>query len=108
MCHETKPHLKVWLSLTNPTLLKSFNTYQDEKNINNNSDDNQKMDHEQTSSSSKLSSSILYSSGNAEKGNEKTDQQVPLLLRDPIAVLLLLISNMPVDLDQSNFPPLIF
>ena len=96
MCHELKTHVKIWLSLIDPMLWKSFN----------NTEITQKIDGENQSimdsqgTSSKMVSQICSGSEEKFETKIKKSQEVPLLLRDPIAILLLIISNMPLNLSK--------
>lgn len=87
MCHEFKPHVKQWLMLISPTLWKYLTAFDSKLNIDD-ADLNTEMEDEHQLESKSI--------------NINKAQEVPILLRDPIAILLLLISNLPVNLDKSN------
>jgi hypothetical protein len=87
MCHEFKPHVKQWLMLISPTLWKYITAFDSKLNIDD-ADLNTEMEDEHQLESKSM--------------NINKAQEVPILLRDPIAILLLLISNLPVNLDKSN------
>lgn len=91
MCHELKPHLKIWSELINQTVDNLFsNTF----------------DKSKSTTDVDLATNEFPSTKSIEKNIKKIEltEEVPLLLRDPIAILLLIISNMTIELNQSiNF-----
>ena len=84
MCHEFKPHVKQWLML-----------------VNSHKNDDSKQTLDNSSKSQEKSSS--KEGGGGDDDDVPDEKQVPLLLRDPIAVLLLLIVNLPQKCDKSVY-----
>lgn len=103
MCHEYKPHVKLWLSLIQPAIWKSINAFDSRQHNIDDADLN--ILQEETSGVSSEAESAMSTATSAL--NKSTLQDVPLLLRDPIAILLLIISNLPVDLESTYFDCLI-
>jgi len=85
MCDEQKPHLKQWLMLIDPTLSKNANEFLSLIRVKVNKED-------------KLIS---------PSAQIKQTLNVPVLLKDPISVLLLLVVNLPTTIEKSNFLVLI-
>lgn len=81
MCHELKPHVKQWLMLVNPELYNDVNKLLSCLGVRQNQDE-------------PIDKAIK------DKFITKT-QQVPLLLRDPVSTLLLIIVNLPNKVDKS-------
>jgi hypothetical protein len=85
MCHEKKTHVKQWLMLVNSVLLRDFDIVILGKEEN------------------RLSLSPMKSAATSSFSVER-NQQVPLLLRDPIAILLLTLLNLTLStLDKEIF-----
>jgi len=79
MCDEQKPHLKQWLMLIDPTLSTNVNDFLSLIRV-------------KPSKEDKL----------AQQSQIKQTLNVPVLLKDPISVLLLLVVNMPTTIEKSN------
>lgn len=101
MCHEHKPHVKLWMLLINPAVWKSLNSLDTKLNI-----DDADLSIRQDQVTSTTQTSVIRTSSNGSmlvKENLENSHDVPLLLRDPISILLLIICNMPINLDKSSF-----
>ena len=77
MCDEQKPHLKQWIMLVDPTLSKNTSDFWALIRVKASKDD-------------KLAQQI------------KQTWNVPVLLKDPISVLLVLIVNLPTAIEKSK------
>ncbi len=97
MCYEAKPHVKQWLMLTNPMLAKDFNKFMLKSEMRCSTDDLDVLLADNSSGGGGSSKPPLFTSIN------KKFQEVPLLLRDPTALLLLFASNMPSNFDKETF-----
>lgn len=74
MCHELKPHVKLWTMLTGPETVLEGET--------------------------PLASS---EEDNGQKEVKDKTRDVPLLLKDPVASLLLILVNLPTNVRKSKF-----
>ena len=97
MCHEVKPHIKLWLMLINPSEWKSMNAFDPKLNI----DDADREEASAATATAATSADTHLKSSSLRELSTTRAQDAPLLLRDPIAMLLLLISNLPVNIDKS-------
>ncbi len=90
MCYEFKPHVKQWLMLTNPVLAKDFNKFLSKSSLRCSTDDPEILLGDNSPSI------VQYGSINQKF------QEVPILLRDPIALMLLIVSNMPSNFEKGK------
>jgi hypothetical protein len=82
ICNETKPHVKQWIMLTNPQLSLIKEKFFEEIGL-------------------KFEIELNQMQKSCEKKN------VPLLLRDPLSMLLLLLVNLPLDVEKCIFTHLV-
>ena len=101
--HEVKPHVKLWLLLNNPALLaevKSSQLIELERRQFEPSDNISSL---QESSSCPSSSFIIESIAAESQSTEPHESDVPILLKDPISCLLLMLVNLPYYLKRVEF-----
>ncbi len=97
MCHELKPHVKLWLMLTNPVLLAEEISSQFIKiKI-------RQFEQSDSNKSSSLSSNSNAAASASAITAESHKQAVPILLKDPIACLLLVLVNLPTNVNRAIF-----
>lgn len=125
MCHELKPHVKLWLLLIYPSMWKSMNAFDTTQHDIDDADASVAAAKSKTiiqePSSLPLTGSIIHFGGGGgepstssaaaassftvsllrEMNNTRAARDVPLILRDPVAILLIIISNLPVDIEKS-------
>lgn len=134
MCYSHKPHIKQWLALINPFMVKDFELYKDNLNTQlkttitittTASEDESKKP---VSTTSTTSSQVSTGSGSLNKPLSDSDrnkswqelyanqerkvaaitpadnkyQEVPQLLKDSSSILLLIISNFPINFDKGK------
>lgn len=108
MCHEFKSHVKQWLMLINPGLSLDMSKFLliagVRSNAAKNTDDALDLGEEDKNNNSKLRESKLT----AKRPGSNKAEDVPMLLRDPVATLLLIVSNLPLNLDKSLKKKILF
>ena len=92
MCHELKPHVKLWLMLTNPALLAEEISSQFIK-----------IKLRQFEQSDNKSSLLQSCSTTSASSAEPHKPAVPTLLKDSIACLLLVLVNLPTNVNRAIF-----
>lgn len=105
MCHETKPHAKQWLMLTNPSMSKNTNKFLFKIGVKSNIDNTMEFFESESTSHGGSNFSNLKDSHQSilqSRLNNLDKLEVPVLLKDPIAVLLLIVVNLPYNFDKSS------
>lgn len=106
MCHETKPHAKQWLMLTNPNLSNNTNKFLFKIGVKSNIDNTMEFfETESTSNDGTIFSNLKDSQQSILQSrlNSLDKLDVPVLLKDPIAVLLLIVVNLPHNFEKGNY-----
>ena len=95
MCHELKPHVKLWLSLTKPKLADT-----------NGETTESQSDTESQKQTDPFASGVFKFKHRLMQGTPAIESskinEVPLLLQDPVALLILILVNLPTNVSKSE------
>lgn len=100
MCNESKPHARVWLMLVDPSLSNDMKTFLSIIGV--------RLNKEHCLESSRASNeeennNLISLNPFDKKTSLLPKMEVPCLLRDPIATLLLIAVNLPLNVEKSVF-----